>query len=176
MEPAIAAIVGFGGALLGAVVGFLGALCMDTRRTHRTRTGVVRALTSELKQNAATIVLGLYVGQKPTTECSSEMWRAAKFELAQFLDEVLYEEIDFLYTMLPAVESLSSHGSATKDTEVQCQKWLKRARKAMNALRQLPEVSKFRSKAPELLAELEDVAKKARSEGEGTADKAKPSE
>lgn len=175
MSVAITAIVGFGGALLGAIAGFLGALYIDTRRTRRTRIGIVRALILELTENGAAAAQVLYAGTR-ATEYSSETWRAANFELAQFLDEALYKHIALLYMMLPAVKDLSSHPVVTKGTKALLDTWLEDTKKAMDGLWQLPEASKFRPERAESLARLEDVAKKAKSEGEGTADKATQSE
>lgn len=172
---AVTVIVGFGSAVLGGIAVFLGALYIERWRIRRTRTGVVRALIGELRQNAATVIGVLYAG-RPATQYSSETWQAANFELAQFLDGELYESIVFLYTMLPAVEDFSSRPYSTKETKGLLADWLQRVAKAMTSLLQLREAGEFRPEKVEGLAQLIDATEKLKSEGEGLTDKATQSE
>ena len=163
MEIAITAIVGFGAALLGAAAGFVGALHIDTRRTRRTRTGVVRAVIGELRQNGVAVIEVLR-GGRAAAEYSSDTWQAANFELAQFLGEALYQDILVLYIALPAVKLLSAVASSAKEEQSLLEGWLERAKKAINDLQQLPEAAEFRAEPPEALALLEEAGRTAERE------------
>jgi hypothetical protein len=163
MGVAITVIVGFGAALLGAIAGFLGALHIDTRRTRRTRTGVVRALIGELRRNGTAVVQVLYSG-RAATEYSSDTWQAANFELAQFLSEPLYQDILVLYITLPTIKRFSNVSPSAKEQRKLLEGWLERAKKAINDLQQLPEAAGFRSEPPESLALLEEAGKTAERE------------
>lgn len=176
MGVAITAIVGFASALVGAVVGFVGALHVDTRRTRRTRTGVVRALIGELRQNAAAVILALYSGSTPATDFSSETWRAANFELAQFLSEGLYKDILFIYQTLPVMKDFCSHPVKTQHAKAELQRWLERVKKAMSELQELPEAAKFRLERVEFLAWPEEEAENVSSREKGLGDKAAQTE
>lgn len=165
MEIAITAIVGFGAALLGAAAGFVGALHIDTRRTRRLRTGVVRALIGELRQNGVAVIQVLHRGTT-AAEYSSDTWQAANFELAQFLGEALYQDILVLYITLPAVKMLSAVTLSAKEDQRLLEGWLERAKKAMNDLQQLPEAAEFRPEPPESLALLEEAARTTERQGD----------
>lgn len=156
-------IVGFGAALLGAVAGFLGAVYIEKWRIRRMRTGVVRALMGELRQNAGAVIQALYSGSTPVMKFSSETWRAANFELAQFLSVRLYKDILFIYDMLPAMEDFCSHPVRIASAKAGLQRWVERVRKAMSDLQELPEACKFLPEGVEPLAGLEDEAEKAKS-------------
>jgi len=165
MGIAITVIVGFGAALLGAGAGFVGALHIDTRRTRRTRTGVVRALIGELRQNRVAVTQVLR-GGTTAAEYSSDTWQAANFELAQFLGEALYQDILGLYITLPAVKFLSAVTSSAKEEQRLLEGWLERVKRAINDLQQLPEAAEFRPEGPESLALLEEAGRAAERQGD----------
>lgn len=172
MEIAVTFIVGFGAALLGAVAGFLGAVYVERWRIRRMRTGIVRALLGELRRNSLTGLVALRRGTMPVPEFSSETWQAANFELAQFVSEELYKDILFIYDVLPLVKELCGDREAKPDLEW----WLKRVKEVMSNLQELPEAAKFRMLVVDSAAELEEAAKKARSEEGEPADRAEAGE
>jgi hypothetical protein len=135
-----------GVALLGVVIGsavtFLGQKWLADREIARHRTGVVRAMISELMQNGATVT-GVLYGGVAITQFSSETWRAARFELAQFLPRRLYDDIDFLYVSLPSTKTLAN-GPITEQTQGLLEKWLEMLKSARRGLRDLPESDAFR--------------------------------
>lgn len=165
MEIAVTVIVGFGAALLGAAAGFIGALHIDTRRTRRTRTGIVRALMGELRRNGTAVIQVLRSG-RAATEYSSDTWQAANFELAQFLSEALYQHILVLYITLPAIKRLSSETLSAKQQRKLLEDWLERVMKAISDLQQLPEAAEFRPEPPESLALLEEAGRTAERQGD----------
>ena len=140
--------VGLGAALLGVVGGFVGALFLETLRLRRSRVGFVRALHTELKQNATAVVGTLYGGRPTATEYSSETWRAIQFEVAQFLNEQLYQELAFLYITLPGIRRISEgspHGGMLSQQEKELlEAWLVKVRSAMDQFLELPQMSKLR--------------------------------
>lgn len=124
------AVIGFGGALLGAVAGFLGAVYMERRRTQRTWLGMMRAVAAEMRENAASVVMAQYSGQQQ--DFSFEAWHAARFELAQFLDKKLFDDILMVYMLLPNVVTVS----ATVGQSEPVQTWLDKSNKTRIALEQ----------------------------------------
>src|SRR3972149_2924436 len=94
MDVAAAVGVGFGSAVVGAVVGaiasFLGLVHIERQRVHRTRVGVVRAVVGGIRMRF-----------------SSETWQAAKFDLAQFVGDDLFRSLLFVYDVLPMIERVS---------------------------------------------------------------------
>lgn len=176
MEPAVTAVVAFGSALLGAIAGFLGAVYIERWRIRRTRKGIVRALLGELRQNAGAVITALHSGGPGVIKFSSETWRVARFELAQFLSEQLYKDILFIYDTLPTMEDLCSHPVKIAPAKAGLLKWEERVRKAMAELQEMPGVWKFVPESVEVPAGPEEAAKKASSEEESPADKATQSE
>lgn len=168
MEVAVTVIVGFGAAVLGAAVAFLGALHLDRRRVGRTRVGIVRAVVGELMQNVTTITSG-FGAEEGATRYSSETWRAANFELAQFLDQELYQKVLFLYMTLPVVEQASRLPPETPDRKGVFSLWLERAWEALDGLLKLRETSGLLPTALETVARLKDQAKSVTSGADGLA-------
>ena len=161
MDVTLTIIVGFGGAVVGAAAGFLGAVHIDRQRVHRTRVGMVRGLISELRQNGAAVIQVLYSGA-PAIEFSSDTWRSVRFELGQFLNVRLYEDIDFVYLTLPAVSGFSSANFAVSVRQKRVyEEWLDRVKAAIRALLELPIAADFRE-SQKLHEWVERVEKKAR--------------
>jgi hypothetical protein len=134
----------FGSALLGAIVGsagtFLGQKYLADQGWKRRRLGILRALVSELMQNGAAVTGVLYQGGK-AVEYSTEVWRAARFELAQFLRGELYEDVDFLYLTLPATQRLAIP-PVNEEVRRLLEKWLERLKATLRVLRQLQEYTR----------------------------------
>lgn len=107
----------------------------------------MRALIGELRQNAGAVLLTRFSGKPPAMKFSSQTWRAANFELAQFLSEKLYSDILFIYDMLPTMEDFCSHPARIAATETALDQWLERVKKARSELLELPEAAKFRPEA-----------------------------
>ena len=145
MDVATTVAVAFGSAVVGAIASFLGLVYIERQRMRRSRAGILRAVIGELRQNATTLIQGLHAG-KPTLEFSSETWQSARFHLGEFLPEPLYYDIQFLYLTLPPISSLFAEPAPTseliKNKEL-LYGWAERARRAIEALQQLPEVRKF---------------------------------
>lgn len=132
--------------LAGVALGFTGQWLMERRRIHRTRIGIVRAVLGELRQNAATGIQLLDAGSS-ATEFSSETWRSARFELGQFLDGPLYDELDFICSTLPAITRYVSENvimlpgrEGEKETRA-VEEWLKRVKASIDRLQELPEAT-----------------------------------
>lgn len=138
---AITIIVGFGSAFIGAAAGFLGAVYIERWRLRRARLGMIRALIGELRQNATAVVRARYSGL--SVRYSGDAWNAANFELAQFLNQQVYEDILFLYMTLPDVLRLSGRG-VREDQADPGEAWLNRYHAAINTLvTQLPKEMRF---------------------------------
>jgi len=155
MDVAAAVGVGFGSAVVGAVVGaiasFLGLVHIERQRVHRTRVGVVRAVVGELRGNAGCAVQVRYGARGPgriRMRFSSETWQAAKFDLAQFVGDDLFRSLLFVYDVLPMIERVSEEpGPEGADDPVRdwLDEWVERVKEAMIALLRLPEAATFRS-------------------------------
>jgi len=165
MDVAATVAVGFGsavvGALVGAIASFLGLVHIERQRVRRTKVGMLRAVIGELRQNATTVIQGLYAG-KPTLEFSSETWQSARFHLGEFLPEPLYYDIQFLYLTLPPVSSLFAEPVSTSElikSKELLYGWAERARRTIDALQQLPELRKFRRSEAESSESLEEEKK-----------------
>jgi hypothetical protein len=147
-----------GSALLGAIAGsaatFLGQKYLADQGWKRRRVGIVTALVSELMQNGAAVTSVLYQGGT-AVEYSTEVWRAARFELAQFLRGELYEDVDFLYLTLPAAQLLASP-PVNAEVRGLLEKWLEQLKATLRVLRQLPEYTRTdRDRLDELIEEAE---------------------
>ena len=152
MDVALTAVIGFGSAVLGAVAGFLGAIYIEKQRLQRTRVGMVKAMLGELRANAAGAVRVLYAGPGNRSMLySSETWMAANFELAQFIPDNTYEELLFIYQLLPDIERLSdtpqlgwSEDTVDLGVKSSLKQWIERIKRTMNDLLKLPEAAMFR--------------------------------
>lgn len=146
MDVALTIIVGFGGAIVGAVAGFLGAVHIERQQTERTRVGMLRALASELQQNAAATIGVLYSGRLTATDFDNSTWRDVRFELAQFVEHRLYEDLAFVYLGLPGIERLAEGtlgNLSDSPTQDLVDKWLADLKDVRVRLIGLPQMRKF---------------------------------
>jgi len=162
MDAAVIAVASFGSAVVGAVVGFAGAVFMERQRVRRTRVGIVRAVLGELRENASTALQVLHIGGR-ATEYSAETWRVANFELAQFVSDALYRKLLHIYSTLGAIERFSDQigndNSIARLAKKTLECWLTRINEAMNELLGLPEAAKFREEWRKLPSLKEEAAR-----------------
>jgi len=168
MDVAVTIAVGFGSAVLGAVAGFLGAVSIDWNQLHRKRVGVVRSILGELRVNFSSAVLQLHYGKR-LAGYGAETWRAANFELAQFVGDPLYRKLLHIYWMMPAMEAISQQfDRETMEQPIRetLEKWLQSISETMDELLKLPEAAKFR-KDWRSLPSLEEAAILTREAAKG---------
>ncbi len=113
-------------------------------------------------QNGAAVTSLLYQGGK-AVECSTEVWRTTRFELAQFLRPELYEDVDFLYLTLPATERLATP-PVNEEVRRLLEQWHKRLKATLEILRQLPEYT--RTDRDELEQTIEEAESRMARPGE----------
>jgi hypothetical protein len=136
-----AIFAGLGGALVGSAVGFAGAVYIERWRLRRTRLGILRALAGELRRNAARLALARYSGR--ATRPAVETWTSVNSQLAQLLDQQLYEDILFLYMTLHDVIELSRIPVDSRQADL-ATAWLDRYHAVVNELLALlPERMRF---------------------------------
>jgi len=116
---------------------------MEMQRTRRTRVGLVKAVLGELRHNAG-VCVGIRYGGPPSSNpgYSTDTWEAARFELAQFVPDKIFEDLLFIYEdMLPRVQSLvQAWGNVWPDAGIdsvvgECDERMKRAMKELLSLR-----------------------------------------
>ena len=132
--------------LAGVALGFAGQWLMETQRTRRTRSGIVKAMLGELRHNAGTFVDIRYAGWDLAPRFSTDTWEAARFELAQFVPDSLFEDLLFIYEdMLPRVGlRLAEASPQGADRWVSdCEERIKRS---MKDLLSLPQAASFRGR------------------------------
>jgi hypothetical protein len=137
--------------LAGVALGFAGQWLMERQRTHRTRVGMVKAMLGELRHNASVLVDARYVGPtRPLSTFSTDTWDAARFELAQFVPDQLFEDLLFIYEdMLPRVQSrLDEWCKAWPDKGVDnlLSKLEESIKRSMKDLLSLPQATSFRDR------------------------------
>ena len=125
-------------------------------------------MVGELRHNGAAAVGFLRIGPaigraKPLMTYSAETWKAAKFELAQFLPDAHYDALLLIYEdWLPAFEKLSETPSSVfpewPDSKVTdfLNELIKRIDHAMDGLLSLPEAASFRNR-PEYRHRVKDM-------------------
>ena len=179
MDVALTIIVGFGGAIVGAAAGFLGAVYIERQRLHRTRVGIVKAVLGELRGNASVAVSVLStregnVALGHDVEYSDQTWSAANFELAQFLGDTPYRKLLSIYGMLPGIRGLSAPAALWPNYQLEIlERWIKASGEAMKQLLQLPEAAKFR-KDWRSLPSLEEAATRTREAAKDVAGRQAP--
>lgn len=140
-------VVGFGSALLGVVGGFAGAFYIENWRARRTRSGYLRALVSELRQNLMVVGMVRISGRIVGSDFSSETWNSVKYELGSRLPTGLFENVAFSYVSLPGVRRICGHvsqGNAlSEDGTKALGLWQESTAAALNAVAELPEVRHF---------------------------------
>ena len=98
--------VGFGSALLGAVIALAGQWFQDARELRRHRSGTVKAILGELRTNASVILASLgYDGRDPS-ETTAEVWHRSNHDLAQFVPDKTYISLSMVYAILPVASKL----------------------------------------------------------------------
>jgi hypothetical protein len=157
----------------GVALGFAGQWFMEGQRVHRSRVGMVKAMLGELRANAAGAVRVLYAGPGNRSMLySSETWRAANFELAQFIPDNMYEDLLLIYQLLPDIQRLSdtprlgwSEDTVDLGVKSLLEQWIERIKRTMNDLLKLPEAATFRHQWRIRPVE-EDLAHEAKNEVE----------
>ncbi len=103
---------------------------------------------------------------------SSETWRAANFELAQFIPDNTYEDLLLIYQLLPDIQRLSdtprvgwSEDKVDLGVKSLLKQWIERIKRTMNDLLKLPEAATFRHQWHIRPVE-EDLAHEAKNEAE----------
>jgi len=153
MDMAATVVVGFGsavaGALIGAIASFVGLVHIERQRTHRARVGMVKAILGELRHNASVFVdLRIVESDRPMCTFSSETWQAARFDLAQFVSDQVFEDLLFIYEdMLPRARvRLDEWRKAWPDKGVDnlLSGLAERIKGSMKDLLSLPEATSFR--------------------------------
>ena len=135
--------------LAGVALGFAGQWLMERQRTYRARVGMVKAILGELRHNASVFVdLRLVESGRPMCAFSTETWQAARFDLAQFVPDQVFEDVLFIYEdMLPRARvRLDEWRKAWPDKGVDnlLSGLAERIKGSMKDLLSLPEASSFR--------------------------------
>jgi hypothetical protein len=128
--------------LAGVALAFTGQWLMERRRIERTRTGVLKAILGELRHNGGFFVEIRAVGlDECASTYSTDTWEAARFELAQFVPDDIFDDVLFIYEdMLPRVRSSSFNEMG--DPLV----YEERIKRSMKNLLSLPQASSFRTR------------------------------
>jgi hypothetical protein len=120
---------------------------MEKQRTRRTRVGIVKAMLGELRHNASIFVHIQAVGLDPSPPSwSTDTWEAARFELAQFTPDALFEDLLFIYEDMISYVGLilGQWPNAEVDKKlITCEERIKRA---MDDLLSLPYAASFRNR------------------------------
>ncbi len=99
MNVTIAATLG--SSMLTAILGMVGGVLLERRRTQERRHGSLRAVLAELRDNATALICSA-VGGRSNRICTT-IWRSEHVQLAQFLNQRDYCELLFLYSVLPGI-------------------------------------------------------------------------
>ncbi len=168
MDVAINVLVGFGSAVLGAVVGFLGSRQIERARQRERRRGIIAILEGDLSSNVVKMRgfqrrIALPIEQRPfdlVGPPSCEFWIATRIEVAAFLPLDLVYRLGTAYQELePFRASMNAHpllinvGPATALVE----QWIQLAESLQDELMTLEELKdgyKAREKTARFLIEL----------------------
>ena len=145
------AIFGLASGLLGAVIGstatFTGQLYLGGRQTDRRRKGMIRALLGELRLNAGNINRAVRL-KVYSASVSQRVWFEANFEIAQFLPDSTYFQLQAVYADVADIQRFSE----TKSDEdlVRIRSWIGHVVEAESMLLAIKHASDFREKWLEL--------------------------
>jgi hypothetical protein len=133
----------------GVLMGFVGTLSLENLRLRRQRKGYLRALASELQQNEVAALGVRHSGQLTVMDFSDSTWRAAQFEVAQFLEYRLYEDISLVYTSMAGIRRLAPGGSLAHANDARGEEimdsWIADTKDARIRLLDLPQLREFRA-------------------------------
>ena len=142
------ALLLLGSAVLGAIVGgavtYRGMNAIESQKLQRLRTGALRATLGEMQANAGAALSFLTVGPDALASFSSETWRKANLELAQFLPHEMYHRLVLVYHLLPATRVHARTMGLSVHSQDQLKSFVDQNKRVMDALLTLPEAKSFR--------------------------------
>jgi hypothetical protein len=159
MDIAGTIALSLGSAILGSVAGFFGAVHIERQRLQRTRVGMLRALVSELIENAHA-VQKILLTESTNLEMSSETWKQVRGELAEIMPVELYENVNALSMSAPVIKRYPGEiGQEQADVLVQ---FLLRTRSVLQGLIQLPAARGIETSTTVAFEGLQEVGKALR--------------
>lgn len=170
MDVALPLIAGLGGALVGSVAGFFGALHLESRKEAQRRRGILTALHTDLSDNAVKARVMLQKLEDEGREgplwdssgpVSADFWRATIVEMGSFLPFDLFFKLRVAYEELPFFKTFGdSPGQAPRQEEaVQLlEHWLKLIEGLQDEIIHLPEALAIRESVPQAFRFIRDRA------------------
>ena len=133
MDWSITAI-GFGSALLGAMLGFAGSLYHSSQEQSKREKGVVRALLGELFENTSLAIMAT-TGHESLKSFSTSVWTDAKLQIAQLTSSALFGTLLGTYsTRWVAETALEQLKAGDRDAVKTMELWYESAQTAHNML------------------------------------------
>ena len=130
------AAVGFGSALLGAMLGFAGSVYRTNQEQAKREQGVVRALLGELVDNT-TFALMATTGHKKLGSISTSVWNDAKLQIAQVTSRKMFGTLVGVYSSTRLMESAREELEARNPNAIEALGlWYSAARQSHNMLLQ----------------------------------------
>ena len=170
MEAAITVAVGLGGALLGVIGGFWGALHLERRREIQRRQGMIAGLYTSLSDNAVKgrgllqhleerEVGPLWDAAGPV---SADFWQVSMVDAGSFLPFDLFFKMRIAYEELPFIRTFGDHPERAPDKEAAVrlvQEWISLVEDVQGEILELPEAQAIKSKLGEAGRFISDRAK-----------------
>ena len=153
MEVWLPSLFGLGGVILGAVITLAGQMVLADRELTRRRTGITKALLTEVRLNFEEAWHEIKLGH-PFEGYSDKTWVAAIFEAAEFLEDTAYRAIEYVYAVLPILRQSpleSESGKAREDSIRAFGDWMGSAFEVEEHLLNSRYASSFRSEWSPLL-------------------------
>ncbi len=110
MDSLVLAIVAFGSAIVGSLVGFVGSRHLAIRDERTRQIGVIRALLGELGTNSSGIVQAVVAGRMVGT-LSSAVWDDEKIDIVLGVNRSAFSLLITLYNQMPTIRELAANGS-----------------------------------------------------------------
>ena len=128
------AAVGFGSALLGAMLGFAGTVYRTNQEQSRREKGVIRALLGELLENT-TVATQATTGLEALGSFSTAVWSDAKLQIAQLTSGALFGVLLGSYsTIWVAEDSMKRLKAGDVDAVLTMELWYRSAQDAYRLL------------------------------------------
>lgn len=150
MDVTLAVATTLGGALAGAVLGFLGALYVERRREKQHRLGLLVQLHTDLSRNAvrARGVIKQAAADKggplwdPSGPLSADIWEQASVAVASFIPFHLFMKLRTVYDELPFIAAFGERPEGAPDRAIAIQlvqRWVQLVEELQDEILGLPE-------------------------------------